>query len=359
NKTQFIEKAEANGAPTPTAEAIWALIANFAEYAYCKAHASTYGELAYQCAYLKAHFPAEFLVGVLTNRGGFYHPSVYIEEVRRHGIEVRPPDVNRSALGYTIEDEAVRVGLLEIQGVLRETLEALTEARKEGLFHNVDDLCRRTGIPYSDAQTLIDAGACDGLGRTRPELRWELAMYRRSGARAASGGEERLLAEPARPPVPHLPDCARRQRVEHEREICGFVIATHPIECFISEVAERPLVSSRDMAAYARQRATLLGWLIAERRVGLKGRGAMKFLTFEDPAGVFEAVLFPRVYQRCGYLLTSQGPYLVTGQIQEENHYCSVIVDDLERIGHEAKHDGISSITPPLRWIVPEAGAQE
>ena len=98
----------------------------------------------------------------------------------------------------------------------------------------------------------------------------------------------------------------------------------------------------------------LLGWLIAERRVGLKeGRGVMKFLTLEDMSGVFEAILFPKAYERYGHLLTSQGPYILTGNVQEENNCHSLIVDRLERPGTRPKAAGLSEITPPLHWLFP------
>jgi len=122
----------------------------------------------------------------------------------------------------------------------------------------------------------------------------------------------------------------------------------------LPEVAGRLLILSADLALYAGRQVTLVGWLIAERRVGLKGRGCMKFLTLEDPAGVFEAVLFPRAYQEYGHLLTSHGPYFITGNVQDENGYCSLIVERLERIGHCRKSTGVSEITPPFRWLFPE-----
>ena len=350
----FQEKARSNGVQADVAEAIWGLIANFAEYSYCKAHASTYGELAYQCTYLKAHFPAEFVSSVLSNRGGFYHPAVYLEEARRRGIEIRPPDVNQSAFGYTVEDEAIRVGFVELQGMTHATIEAIQRAREAGPFQSMGDLLERTHMPYTDAEILIHAGACDGFGQTRPELLWEIQMRKRTAARETTPADELLFHQPsAASGVPHVPDYPRKKRADLEWTTCGLVISTHPLEYYLSEVAERLLVLSTDLDRYAGRRVTLLGWLIAERRVGLKQRGCMKFLTLEDPAGVFEAVLFPRTYQRYGHLLTSHGPYLVTGKVQYEDHYASLVVDHVERVGDQPKSPGTSEITPPLRWMFP------
>jgi DNA-directed DNA polymerase III PolC len=351
----FLEKAIVNGVEASVAEAIWGLIANFSEYAYCKAHASTYGELAYQCTYLKAHFPAEFLASVLSNRGGFYHPAVYLEEARRCGIEIRPPDVNKSAFTYTVEGEAVRVGLVELRGLSHCAVKGVIEARQSSPFRTFGDLYRRARLSPSDAEILIHAGACDGFGQTRPQLLWEGRLYQRAAEHEGASASQLVFHYPdVSSRVPRLPDYSRKKRADLEWTTCGLAISTHPIEYYLPEVVGRLLVLSADLALYAGRQVTLVGWLIAERRVGLKGRGCMKFLTLEDPAGVFEAVLFPRAYQEYGDLLTSHGPYFITGNVQDENGYCSLIVERLERIGHCRKSTGVSEITPPFRWLFPE-----
>ena len=347
----FLEKAKANGVDEGVAEEIWGLIANFSEYSYCKAHASTYGELAYQTSYLKAHFPAEFMSSVLSNRGGFYHPAVYLEEAKRLGIEVLPPDVNRSQFGYIVEGDAIRVGFIEIRHLAQTSVERILEARNEKPFRNLGELCRRTGMPPSDGETLIRAGACDGFGLPRPVLFWELRMLDRSGGAA---GPQLFPDTGAEGLLPHLPDYSRKKRTDLEWAALGLIPSTHPLEYYLSILTDRTLVLSSNLPKYAGKTVTLVGWLIAERRVGLKKRGAMKFLTLEDPAGVYEAVLFPEVYQACGHLLTSQGPYFVTGRVQEEDQYCSVIADAIESAGDSPKPPGLSDITPPTHWLLPD-----
>jgi DNA polymerase III alpha subunit len=294
----------------------------------------------------------------LSNRGGFYHPAVYVEEARRLGIEVRPPDVNRSKYGYTVEGDAVRVGFVEVRNLTQTTIEAVLESRKEGPFGGLGELCRRTGMPYADAQVLVEAGACDGFGRSRPELLWELKLLFREG-RAGVRRDEELFPDQGTPGIlPQIPDYSRKKRADLEWTALGLTTLTHPIAYYLALLTDRMLVLSNDLPAYAGRTVTMVGWLIADRRVGLKGRGAMKFLTFEDPAGVFEAVLFPTVYQACGHLLDSHGPYFVSGQVQEEDHYCSLIVDALERVGHSRKSRGMSEITPPKRWLFQDSVTQ-
>lgn len=353
NMKAFLEKAACEGIEEEAAEEIWGLIANFAAYSYCKAHACTYGEIAYQCTYLKAHFPAEFLSSVLSNRGGFYHPAVYVEESRRMGIAVRPPDVNRSDFQYTVEEESIRMGLVEIRNLTRNSREHIVEGRGDE-FRSLQDLWRRAGIPYADALALIHAGACDGFGRTRPELLWELRLLAKSrgsakpevrGPESAAGEGFLFLEGTLNTLIPQLPDYSRRTLADLEWEALGLLASTHPIEYYLPALASQSLVLSADMADYEGTLVTMVGWLIAERRVGLKERGCMKFLTFEDGCGIFEAVLFPRVYQEMGHLLDSHGPYLVTGEIQDDNHYYSLVVESLERAGGHGTTPGLAGGT--------------
>jgi DNA-directed DNA polymerase III PolC len=352
NMKAFLDRAIANGVDPKVAEEIWGQIANFAKYSYCKAHASTYGEISYQCTYLKAHYPAEFLSSVLSNRGGFYHPAVYLEEARRLGIEIRPPDVNKSGFGYTVEGDAIRIGFVEIRGLSASTVDSIIALRKEEPFRSVSDLVRRGRVPEADAEALIQSGACDGFGPARPVLLWELRMLRQGPTLARETPEELLLPDgTVEALLPALPDYTRRHRADEAWSRMGLLPATHPIEYYVPMVEGRDLVLSTMMTEYAGYEVTMLGWLIAERRVAVKGHGVMKFATFEDPCGVFEGILFPRVYMEYGHLLDTHGPYLVTGEVQEEDHYCSLIVDRIEKAGDRPKSPLFSHITPPLSWF--------
>ena len=183
---------------------------------------------------------------------------------------------------------------------------------------------------------------------------WELkTIFQSAGRKAAL--DERLLFPYDRGDavLPHLPDYSRKKRTDLEWNNYGLLISKHPIEYYVPAMLDRPRVLSEDMPAYAGDTVTMVGWLIAERRVGLKGRGVMKFLTFEDPVGVFEAVLFPKVYQQYGHLLTSHGPYFITGEVQDEDGYNSLIAGHVERVGHNKKSPHHSEITPPLHWLFP------
>ncbi|MFP4501357.1 MAG: DNA polymerase III subunit alpha [Candidatus Hydrogenedentota bacterium] len=333
----FVEKAVAAGASEAVAQEIWERIANFAAYSYCKAHAATYGEIAYQCTYLKAHYAPEFLAAVLTNRGGFYAPHVYLEEAKRLGVEVRPPCVNRSRYEYTPEDDAMRVGFVEVRNLNEKSVDAILDARaKDGPFRSLTDLLERTGIPFADAEALFQAGALDGLtdAGPRPMQMWALRTW--AGGKRAAQVAEPLVEYGVQQHIPLFPDYCWRRYLDQQWTALGLLAnpRAHPLQYYQALLQERQLVLSSDLTRFHGQVVRTAGWLIAQRRVALKdGRGIMKFMTLEDPGGTYEVVVFPETYQTYGHLLTSLGPYIVTGKVQREHDAHALIAAHIERVG--------------------------
>ncbi len=168
---------------------IWRQISTFAGYAFCKAHSASYAILSFQSAWLKAHYPAEFMAAVLDNGGGYYTAATYLEEARRLGLRLLLPHVNESADGYTGGDGAVRIGLARVRGLTHRARAALLAARRAGgPFGSLDELLARVPeLNRPEVDNLIRCGACDGLGDSRPELLWRHTLLRgREGGR--SGG---------------------------------------------------------------------------------------------------------------------------------------------------------------------------
>ena len=340
----FMEKAMALGASEAVAQEIWERIANFAAYSYCKAHAATYGEIAYQCTYLKAHYTPEFLAAVLTNRGGFYAPHVYLEEAKRLGVEVRPPCVNRSRFEYTPEDDAIRVGFVEVRNLGQKSITSLLEKReKDGPFTGLTDLLERTAIPFADAEALFQSGAFDGLAGAgpRPMQMWALRVWER-GKRTPRVAEPLLEYGPQQH-IPLFPDYCWRRYLDQQWTALGLLAnpRAHPLQYYQALLQGRALVLSVDLPRYAGQTVSAAGWLIAQRRVALKdGRGVMKFMTLEDPGGTYEVVVFPETYQTYGHLLTTLGPYIITGEIQCEHDAHALIAEHIERVGEGLRQAG-------------------
>ena len=322
---RFLEGAAAKGVPDDAARRIWELIANFAAYAYCKAHAATYGELACQCAYLKAHYPAEYLAAVLANGGGFYSAPVYVSEAQRCGVAALPPDVNRSRWNYAQEGDAIRAGLMQIGGLTEKTARALLEARDERPFEDMDDLLERVSIGASDGEALSQAGALDVLGApplTRPMQAWRLHGKREVNA------TPRLFV-PATD-IPTLPDYSTRKKAELEWERFGAPLSAHPLRWRAADCCDTPFTASSHLADYDGRKVSVIGVVIAERRLSLRnGQGCMKFLTLEDAWGVFDAALFTECYQRCGHLAASGRVLICNGTVQCEHTAATIIVEDI------------------------------
>lgn len=216
-EARFLAGCVDHGIAEPTAREIWRQVSSFAGYAFCKAHSASYAVVSFQTAFLRAHFPAEFLAAVLSNQGGFYHPSVYVEEARRMGLRILLPDVNRSDRRYIAEwsaeaddarrgvarrnpvdlpagspprANAVRIGLLQVKGLAEATVEALLEARhREGFFTSLGDFLRRVPAADSEVELLVRVGAFDAFEWTRPELLWKVEEAR--ARRAPSGRAKR------------------------------------------------------------------------------------------------------------------------------------------------------------------------
>ena len=191
---RFLEGCAANGVARADAERVWELVCNFAAFGFCKAHAVTYGRIAYRTAWLKAHFPAVYLTSFLASHTGYYAERVYVEEARRLGVPILPPDVNRSDAEHRVEWRAVegagevaalRLGLGLVKGLTARTLEALLGSRAgRGPFLSLPDLLERTEARTDEAEALIQCGALDAFDRTRPELLWRLHLLRAPERRA-------------------------------------------------------------------------------------------------------------------------------------------------------------------------------
>ncbi len=344
-RAKFLKAAERLGLEGATRDATWQMVEKFAGFGFCKAHAATYADLAYRFAYLKAHYPAEFLAAMCSSSAGFYHVSAYVEEAKRRGIPVRVPSVNHSRAEYTTEPEeasirareeagldsasgrAMRIGLMQVKGLGAETMRAIVRSREErGTFRSLDDFLARVAVEGDEIESLIKCGAFDDVGEpplSRPALLWRVHLLGHGGKGAAArqaGGEAELFpgAAPSQEncaavELPALAEYTREQRLEYEQQILEVCVSGHPLDRF----ARNGEAWSTELEKFSTgKRVTLLGWLITFRHVGTKTYQNMMFLTLEDQRGTFEVVLFPDAYQRYGGLAFETRALRVTGRIE-------------------------------------------
>ncbi len=221
HRERFVGRSVERGVAAEVASRIWDQVEGFSAYSFCKAHATTYGQLAWRACWLKAHHPAEFLAAVISNQGGFYSAREYLEEARRLGVPIRLPDVNRSDVVFTVEDGAIRVGLMQVKRLRRETPMQIVTARRERLFTSLPDFCRRVPCERHEMDQLVKCGAFDDLDLPRPEMLWRLALIFDAVKKERDGLFGRGGLTETAPEVPRLPEYDEARRVELGAGVLG------------------------------------------------------------------------------------------------------------------------------------------
>jgi error-prone DNA polymerase len=344
---EFYEGCASRGVTREVADQVWEMILSFSVYSFCKPHSASYAMVSFRSAWLRAHYPAEFMAAVISNQGGYYETFAYVSEAKRMGLRVLPPDVNASERHYTGRGREMRVGLMQLKGLRTDTLDALLEERQRGgTFQSFADLRRRVATPQSDAEILVKSGACDSIAgpRSRAELLWELYLNGRgdvgeypegcSPASPRRRGSSAVLDLFPPPPIetPRAPPYDRQTMLRHEIETLGFLLSTHPLEPYEQALRGRGIIPVRDVEKHAGERVTVLGWHVTSKLVQTKNEEPMEFVTFEDTTALVDTTFFPRAYERFCHLLTSTRPFILTGRVEEEYGVCTLNVERVERL---------------------------
>jgi error-prone DNA polymerase len=307
---QFYEGATARYIARPVIDHVWDMMMSFAGYSFCKPHSASYAQVSFKSAYLRAHYPAEFLAAVISNQGGYYSPYAYLSEGRRMGLKILPPDINASDWAYIGQGRTLSVGLMQLKSLREAFVKALiTEREQHGAFRSLRDFVDRVKPETAQATLLIKAGCLDSVAGelTRPGLIWRLHAIQ-------SGDPSRYV------PIP--PEYACQQQLAHELEIFGFPLIGHPLERYCDRVRGLSLITARDLVQYVGRTVTLLGWLVTEKIVTSKKGEPMEFVTFEDHTSLYDATFFPDTYRRYCHVLGTNQAYVVTGVV--EAHFGTV-----------------------------------
>ncbi|HEV8352713.1 MAG TPA: DNA polymerase III subunit alpha [bacterium] len=317
---RFTSGATSRGVAAPVIDAVWAMIMSFAGYSFCKPHSASYAQVSFKSAYLRAHFPAEFMAAVITNQGGYYSTYAYLSEARRMGLRILPPDINVSAIGYTGNGRCLRVGLMQIAHLTAAlTTRIIAERQAAGPFISFGDFIRRVQPAPTQARWLIKSGCCDSIagGLSRPALLWRLLTGSRDGDRAA---------------IPAPDEYDDRTRARHEVETLGFPIARHPLDLYATAVGKTQCVQAAELDQWRGRDVAMLGWLLTEKLTQTKRGEPMEFVTFEDSTGMYETSIFPDVFRKYAMLLAPNQPYLLHGRIEEEFGAATLRVRELQRL---------------------------
>jgi error-prone DNA polymerase len=313
---QFCRGAAQNGASPETIDRIWEMIMSFAGYSFCKPHSASYAQVSFKSAYLRTHYPAEFIAAVISNQGGFYSTFAYVSEARRMGLAILLPDINESDWAYRGEGERLRMGLMQVKTIPKELgLKIVDERTKAGPYRSFQDFLLRVNPEPSHARALVRSGCCDSIAGelTRPALMWRLC----AGSDFASN------------PLPIPDDYSAAQKRAHEIESFGFLASRHPLTLYRKPIERLRPVPASQMHRYVGRRITSVGVLITEKAAETKHGHAMEFITLEDVTALYDATLFPEVYRRCCHLLSPNRPYVVHGLVEESFGVVTLTVLDL------------------------------
>ena len=331
-KTEFADCARKLGRTETEIAEVWDLVSGFQGYAFCKAHSTAYGVEAYQAAWLKLNFPAEFMAAVLTNGKGFYTPLVYVLECHRLGIPLLPPSVNKPGPAFTVsrvEDrgsrtdhaprstlhaphapQQIRVPVLNIKGLTLRTKDAILRERNRGVFSSLANFFRRVEPLPEEMDSLIHAGAFDEFGKSRTAQYWEFKSLSGEGESRAEGrkrntprnSEQLPLFQTASlhrlPSVP-LSEPKRLQRLRAEEELLGYPVSGHPLELF-PDIAWETYCPISGLANHVSEQIVTCGLVIEQRLFHQVTGEPMKFITITDWTGMVETELFAKTYKSYG-----------------------------------------------------------
>ena len=331
-RQRFVTGAKAKGIPQDKATALFNLIEKFAGYGFNKSHSAAYALIAYQTAFLKAHYPLEFLAALLNCEiNQTTALAKHIMEAREQGIELLPPDINQSDRDFTVEDGKVRLGLAGVKNVGVGAILDMLEARKAGPFTGFGDLLERanlTKVNKKVLEALIQAGAFDSLKLPRARL-WEglegalekaqnlkrlqdakqMSMF---GGLPASGGDDWL---------PEVPEWEESAKLSREKEALGVYLTGHPLDAYRGLLKTRAQITTADLADLPDSQDVALGVVITRvhEKVSKKG-GRLAILTVEDLAGSVEVLVFGELFERFAPFLhrPSLALWLKGNVIQEE-----------------------------------------
>jgi DNA polymerase-3 subunit alpha len=344
-RKRFIDGARERNYPLKKVERIFDLMSEFAGYGFNKSHSAAYAYLAFVTAYLKAHYPVEFMAALLTSETGNTAKIVkYINECRERGVKVQPPDVNSSDWNFTPDGEAIRFGLGAIKSLGQNAVEAIIAARREtGRFTSLDQFTENVdlaGVNRRMIESLIKAGAMDSLGGTRAQLfaavdgalehgqrAWKDRISGQTGLFAALAEESEL---PDRP-LPAVPDWTLQQQHAGEKEVLGFYVTGHPLDQWMEKVRELATHDSSTLEGLAKgDEVALCGILTGVERKRTKDGKAWASMRLEDLNGAADLMLFSMQYDRLTDQLVEDQAVLVRGQaFPEEGGPAKISVQEI------------------------------
>ena len=348
-REKFLTGCHARKVPAKKAEHIFDLMAEFAGYGFNKSHSCAYALLAYQTAYLKTHYPVEFMAAMLTSETGNTEKVVkYINEARSMGITVLPPDVNSSDVDFTPLGEQIRFGLRAIKNVGENTVKGILQARESlGRFKTFFEFCESVDPRVMNKrvlESLIRSGALDGLDGHRAQMMavidramdraQKLQRARESGQHSFFGGAAAAAAPALQPEIlPEVDEWPEHEMLASEYSTLGFYISGHPLDKYAGRLQELKAAELSTMEGRRNGEEVVVAGIIVQSRAMRSRRGARwAILNLQDRTGVVEALIFPEAFQKLEPILKAATPLLVKGRIAVEDVGTRLVVSDARQL---------------------------
>lgn len=342
NRETFVDGAVANGVDDRTANYVFDLMVHFAGYGFNKSHSVCYGWIAWQTAYLKAHYRPEFMAAMMTCYNGDRDKvSRYISDTRRAGVVIAAPDVNLSEAYFSVKGDKILFGLDGIQNVGEGAVRSIIEARKQGgPFKSLSDFVERAdnrGLNSRACESLIRCGALDSLGANRSQLlaalpealgdAQSIRNERASGQLNLFGGEE----TPETIVYPDLPDMDPKEKIEWERKLLGFYVSGHPLDSYKEQLkACTPLYHlTAEENQYDGRMVTIGGTISRIKGTMTKKGQPMGYVTIEDYDGEVETVVFPSVWETVRPILAEDAAVAIRGRVQANERDVRVLAEEI------------------------------
>ena len=353
-----------NGISEEDANKIFDDMIDFARYAFNKSHAAAYGVLAYETAYLKVHYPVEFMAALMTSIMGNSDKVVeYIRECNAIGIPVNPPDINKSFSKFSVEGDSIRFGLAAVKNVGVNIIENIVKEREEnGGFKDFVDFAKRLDTKDTNkrvVESLIKCGAFDQISENRATLMAgyesvleSISMDRKKNVQGQISLFDAFSAQVEEVPdmqlstnLPVVREFSEKERLNMEKEVLGMYLSGHPLSEYKSELDRKTSINMKKINELKENEKTFMklhdrevimgGMVIAKRIMTTKRNEIMAFITLEDLYGAIEVVVFPQTLKKFNILLNDDSIILIKGAISIDDDEAKLIARDIKDINEE------------------------
>ena len=368
-REKFVGGAEGNGVSRETASEVFEMVSRFAGYGFNKSHSAPYALVAYQTAWLKAHYPVEFMAASLTSvMDSSDRVAYYIDECRKMGIQILPPDINTSRAAFGVAGDQIQFGLTAVKNLGAGAIEGIEAARDQaGPFRGLYDFCRRVDTRVLNKralESLIKAGAFDSLGghrgqyilaldrdldaaqrQQKMEREGQLSLFGGAfgggaGAAGVSDGGSGTVGsgspigfEDSGPPLPSCDPLPRASLLAMEKEILGLYVSGHPLADYQDRLSVPDMISTAQLPERTDGETVTVGGMITEIKKIIDKKGhQMAFITVEDLTGPVEVIVFASVFERCSTSLQPEAIVVVRGRVnyKDEDQGPKILADTIE-----------------------------